>query len=102
MQLSSYTRALLDDIERRIAPETEEDFAAQWEQFWNSEYDGVLFRPVRKKTSLPGIEVKNVHINDAIDDLEMMLCDQLADLSGRLSGTGAALGVRANYGTGIV
>ena len=30
MELSSYTLALLDDIERRIDPETEEDYRAQW------------------------------------------------------------------------
>ena len=28
MKLSSYTKSLLDDIERRIDPETEEDFHA--------------------------------------------------------------------------
>ena len=102
MQLSTYTRALLDDIERRIDPETEEDLAAQWQRFWNGEHDGVLFHPKRKKTSRPGIEVKSVHINDAINDLEMMLCHQLAGLSSRLESTDIALGVRANYGTGIV
>lgn len=102
MQLSSYTRALLDDIERRIDPETEEDLAAQWARFWSGGFDGALFHPARKKTSLPGIEVKPVHINDALNDLELMLDDQLAGLSRRLSTPDIALGVRANYGTGIV
>ncbi|MBR6791385.1 MAG: hypothetical protein IKM31_11035 [Oscillospiraceae bacterium] len=102
MQLSSYTRALLDDIERRIDPDTEEDLAAQWQRFWNGEHDAVLFHPRRKKTSRPGIEVRKVHINDALNDLELMLDDQLANLSRRLETGDIALGVRANYGTGIV
>lgn len=102
MQLSSYTRALLDDIERRIDPETEEDFAAQWQRFWSDEHDGILFHPRRKKTSKPSVEVRKVHINDALNDLELMLCDQLAGLSRRLESEDIALGIRANYGTGTV
>lgn len=33
MNPSSYTKALLEDIERRIDPEVEEDYRAQWEAF---------------------------------------------------------------------
>ena len=32
MQLSAYTKALLDDIERRISPEVEDEFIGQWEK----------------------------------------------------------------------
>jgi len=102
MQLSAYTRALLDDIERRIDPETEEDFAAQWRTFWDGSYDRPVFSPARKKTSAPAVETRNICINDAIGDLGLMLDMQLADLSARLSSKNRALGIRANYGTGIM
>lgn len=102
MQLSDYTLALLDDIERRIDPEVEEDFAAQWRTFWDGKYDRPIFTPMRKKTNTPGVEVRNIHINDAIGDLSLMLDMQLADLSKRLSSANQALGIRSNYGTGIM
>ena len=101
MKFSDYTLALLDDIERRIDPDTEEDYRAQWKRFW---YDGVdipVFTPKRKKVSSPGVEIKNIAINDALSDYELMLDSELAGLSGRLSGN-ASLGIRANYGSAIM
>lgn len=102
IKLNDYTLSLLDDIEKRIDPETEEDYREQWRKFWYGEYDGVVFRPCRKKTSLPGVELKSVHINDAIKDFELMLDSELASLSKRLSSPAQSLGIRANYGTGIM
>lgn len=101
MKLSEYTLSLLDDIENRIDPETEEDYFAQWKHFWHGDADTTVFRARRKKSSTPDIEIKPVHINDALRDYELMLDMQLADLSARLSGS-ASLGIRANYGTGIM
>lgn len=102
MEFSPYTRALLEDIERRIDPATEEDFEAQWQAFWDGKTEGSFFLPTRRKTSCPGMDVRPIPINDALADRETMLCHQLADLSGRLASPHAALGVRANYGTGIM
>ena len=102
MRLSSYTRDLLNDLERRIDPATEEDYLIQWQDFWNGNCRDILFFPKRKKTSLPGISVRQVHINDALHDREQMLYMQLAELSHRLSVPHAPLGIRANYGTGIM
>ena len=102
MKLSDYTLALLADIERRIDPETEEDYREQWKNFWYNQTDVPVFRPERKKVSAPAIELKSFNINDCLKDWELMLDAQLGGVSGSLSNKGAALGIRANYGTGIM
>jgi len=102
MELSAYTLSLLDDIERRIDPDVEDNYRAQWEDFWNGNITEPCFSPKRNHISKPSIEVKNIHINDCLTNLEWMLDAQLADVSGRLSSTGTALGMRANYGSGIM
>ena len=102
MELTAYTQALLADIERRIDPETEEDFRAQWKNFWYCETDTAVFSPCRKKVSSPETHIKGIHINDALKDYELMLDAQLAGVSNSLNGGGGALGIRANYGTGIM
>lgn len=102
MELSAYTRALLEDLERRIDPDTEDDFYAQWANFWAGKHKGMTFQPVRKKRSAPGIELKSIHINDALNDYELMLDMQLAGASKQLNTTSDAPGIRSNYGTGIM
>ena len=102
MKLSEYTISLLDDIEKRIDPDTEEDFYNQWVEFWNGNSGVDVFRPRRVKTSMPGIELREIHINDALHDTELMLDFELASLSKKLSHPTSALGIRANYGTGIM
>jgi len=102
MKLSDYTIALLEDIEKRIDPETEEDYRTQWKNFWYAQGDTQVFKPCRKKVTAPGIELKRIHINDALNDLETMLDYELVALSQKLFSTTDALGIRANYGTGII
>ncbi len=102
MQLSAYTRSLLDDIERRISPETEEEFRGQWEQFWAGEHSDTVFSPKRKVLSAPSLEVKEILINDALTDYELMLDSELARVSRALQEGDGTLSIRANYGTGII
>jgi hypothetical protein len=102
MKLSEYTLALLDDIERRIDPDTEDDFLHQWEEFWRGENDSIIFKPCRKQAAPPAISLKDVHINDAIGDVNLMLDYELNSLSKKLSGCHESLGIRANWGTGIM
>ncbi len=102
IQLKPETIALLDDIESRIDPETEEDFAAQWRAFLYGQYGGEMFKPQRKKTSPPTVPIPAVNINDALADVETMLVHQLAGVSHALRSDSANLAVRANYGTGIL
>ena len=51
MQLSKKTIELLEDIERRIDPDAEEDFSRQWEDFLYDRTNDAIFTPVRKITS---------------------------------------------------
>ena len=102
MQLTDYTKRLLDDVERRIDAEAEDDFIAQWENFWDGKCEDIIFRPMRKKITAPGIELQNTHINDAVHDYELMLDMQMEGVSTALNSVSNALSIRADYGTGIM
>ena len=102
MELSAYTRDLLDDIERRISPEVEDDFVKQWETFWSGECGDVIFSPKRKEISAPGVSIRDININDALVDYDLMLASELARVSKALETGEGALAIRANYGTGII
>lgn len=102
MKLSEYTLSLLDDIERRISPETEDDYVRKWQDFYQGKCEEAIFVPRRKTTSVSSVAIKDININDAIDDYELMLDTQLAGISKALSSGKGALSMRANYGTGIM
>ncbi|MBE6593800.1 MAG: hypothetical protein E7642_07395 [Ruminococcaceae bacterium] len=102
MKLSDYTVSLLNDIERRIDPETEDGYYAQWENFWSGAVEDSVFTSCRAKTSSASVDLREVHINDTLHDLELMLISELVSLSKRLSSKSSPLGIRANYGTGII
>ena len=102
MELSKETLLLLEDIERRIDPETEEDLEKQWLDFTYGRFEGEIFCPNRKKLSVPSVEPPFININDAVKDYDLMLRGQLAGVSGALNGTHNTLCIRANYGTGIM
>ena len=54
MELSKETLLLLEDIERRIDPETEEDLEKQWLDFTYGRFDGdISARSVKKLRRLP-------------------------------------------------
>ena len=46
-ELSRDTVALLEDIEDRIDPDTEEQFEGQWRDFLFDRFEGELFCPTR-------------------------------------------------------
>ena len=96
------TLALLEDIERRIDPEVEEDFKAQWRTFLYGGFEGEIFTPRRKKLSPPAVAFPSVHINDAIEDLDLMMQAQLVGVSASLNHPALSPCLRANYGTGIL
>lgn len=102
IKISNKTRALLEDIESRIDPETEEDFLAQWRGFLDHKFTGEAFTARRRKTSVSQVPRVEVNINDAIEDDEQMLVSQLNIVSDALAGESGVLSVRSNYGTGIL
>ena len=102
MKLSNETIALLEDIERRIDPATEEEFVRDWRDFLENRFDGVIFNPERKKLSEPSFALPDIHINDAIGDYDLMLRAELTKISKALNHKRHNLAIRANYGTGIL
>ena len=102
-KLSVETLALLEDIEARIDPETEEDYKSQWRDFLFDRFEGDIFSPVRKKTSASSVNFPRVeNINDALQSYDNMLRQQLEGVSDALGKKRSNLCVRANYGTGIL
>ncbi len=102
MKLSDQTLRLLEDIERRIDPEAEEDFSRQWEDFLYDKSKDEIFTPKRRVRNTAGLTFPKININDAINDYECMLLSQLYNVSEQLESETLNLCVRANYGTGIM
>jgi len=102
MKLDQETILLLNDLEERIDPETEEDYRRQWKQFWGNPSGKEPFTPVRKKICTPRVEFPKININDAIGDYQLMLKHQLSEASKGLSSKSALPAMRANYGAGIL
>ncbi len=102
-KLSDETLTLLEDIESRIDPETEEDYVDQWRDFLFDRFGGDIFLPVRKKFSPSSVSFPRVeNINDALESYDCMLRQQLEGVSDALGKKKGNLVVRANYGTGIL
>lgn len=102
-KLSRDTATLLEDIENRIDAESEVDYENQWREFLFDRFCGEIFEPVRKKCSESQAQFTAVdNINDAVGDYDLMLRHQMQDVSLSLNKRNRGLGVRANYGTGIL
>ena len=100
--LEKQTVAILEDLERRLDSVMEDNLNAQWEAFLCDRFEGDLFTPQRTAVTQPGLSLPQIHINDAIGNVELMLLSQLADASWALSTRTANSCIRANYGTGIL
>ncbi|HON93001.1 MAG TPA: hypothetical protein PKZ07_15640 [Sedimentisphaerales bacterium] len=95
--------SLLKDLERRIDPQVEEQLLGQWKAFADGRLEKGVFSPKRPKTSPPGCEWPHVLVNDALEDPQAMVVQQLEMCSKSLAeGSGALLAVRCNYGTAIL
>ncbi len=102
IHLCSETTALLEDIEKRINPEVEEDLAFCWKEFLYDRFEGDIFIPHRKLISAPKVAHRDININDAVENYELMLASQMQVVSDMLSSHHSSLCIRANYGTGIL
>ena len=102
-QPSKTTLALLEDIERRIDPETEEDYARQWEDFLYDRFDGDIFMPQRKKRTPSSVPLPTINVNDTLEDYDLMLQSELIMLSNALNSPSRTAGVWVGgYGTGTL
>ena len=99
---SRTTLALLEDIERRIDPETEDDLKEQWKAFLYGSFSGDIFTPQRKKLTPPTVPFPSVHINDTLTDYDLMLIQQLIGVSAALNSPATIPCLRANYGSAIM
>lgn len=95
--------SLLKDLERRIDPQVEEQLLGQWKAFADGRLEKGVFSPKRPEASPPGFEWPHVLVNDALEDPQAMVVQQLEMCSRSLAeGSGALLAVRCNYGTAIL
>jgi hypothetical protein len=93
----------LRDLESRIDPEVEADNYRQWVDFLEGRCRAEVFTPTARKPSAPRVEWPGVSINQAIDDIDLMVLHQFQAISQTLEGgSGLRLNVRCNYGTGIL
>jgi len=94
----------LDDIERRIDVEEETAIYNAWKNFaFGLNPEGDVFEAPHRTARESSVEWKHVHINDAIEDEELMILSQLERCHKALSENGNTLMMmRPNYGVGIV
>ena len=93
----------LNDLEKRIHPETEETLEAEWRRFLAGKCPDQVFHPKRKQTAPPEIEWPKILINTALKDKELMLLRELSGVSAALAaGNGTILNIRCNYSTTIL
>ena len=64
--------ACLADLENRIDPHQETILLNDWADFARGRFDGQLFIPQRKTSSLPQVKWPEIRINQALADLETM------------------------------
>jgi len=96
-------RPFLDDLESRIDPAVEDQLWQDWTTFTMGEFTGDLFSPTRATKSAPTVQWPSVRVNQALNDYDCMLLQQLAGCSGTLAGgRGQLLNVRCNYGSSIL
>ncbi len=95
--------AWLEDLERRIDPGIEDALLAQWKGFHEGRSSEAVFSPRRARSFPSTLDWPIVPVNEALDNPDRMILQQLSMCSAELAvGSGAILGVRPNYGTGIL
>lgn len=93
----------LEDLELHLDCAIEDDLLAQWHRFWEGGTTEPLFSPRREQPVDGGLVWPAVNVNQALEDLDMMVLQQYAGCANAIrSGNGTVLNVRANYGVGIL
>lgn len=93
----------LEDLEQRLDPKQEERHFTAWKEFLDGELDRGVFSPPRREPAPPRIEWPTIVLNDALDDIDLMVLRELKQVSDVLAAGGpAVLNVRANYGVVIL
>lgn len=66
----------LEDLERRIQPDMEEELLMQWKQFIDGAWPEEIFAPRHRQRMPASIEWPEIHINDALEDFVLMAFNQ--------------------------
>ncbi len=94
---------LLEDLEQQIDEKQEAMHRRAWQGFLDDEVPNGIFTPPRRRISPARVEWPSININDALEDTNLMLLREFGAVSAALSsGSGDCLGVRSNFGTGII
>lgn len=98
-QLAPY----LDDLARRIDEHREATIDLAWRSFLRDAYDGRFFVPPFREPAPTAVDWPEIPLNEALHDPDRMVLRELTGLSRSLEQGGAAvLGVRCNFGVGIM
>lgn len=94
----------LERLEAAIDAGAEEDLREQWRNFSFGGFRGRIFSPRRRKRAEKGgFEWPRISVNAAFDDMDLMIIRELTGCwEAVTAGSGAAMCVRTNYGTGIL
>ena len=92
-----------EDIENRIDAETEDKLYSDWVCFAEGGWHEDFFAPIRPAKPSSITEWPKFNINDALNDYDLMLVNQLSICNMILQyGSGRLLFARSNYGVGIL
>lgn len=93
----------LDDLESRIIPAQEDRLWNQWKSFLDGGCTKGIFYPCRPQRLPSRLPWPDVGINETLADCDKMLYQHVRNCSLILEqGSGRMMGVRCNYGTGIL
>lgn len=94
----------LDDLSRRIDTDEEQRLQSAWRTFLDGKAaDDEVFVPPSRSPKPAKVTWPDVHINDALGDIDLMVLHQLSMVSRELAeGSNTVLNVRTNYGVSIM
>jgi len=93
----------LNDLQRRIDESREADRLRAWVEFLGGRCPTDEFLPPERPPAPPKVAWPRPRVNETLEDFDAMLLQQFRGVSDVLEHGGrGALGVRSNYGTGIV
>lgn len=93
----------LRDLEERIDPAAEERLEKNWLLFADGRWNMSFFRSNREQKIPSRMEWPDVHMNDALDDPDVMIYSELCRMNRQLAEGGPELlAFRSNYGSNIL
>ena len=93
----------LADLDRRLDDAQEQAIRDEWRLFLSDRWRHDTFKPSARKPAPPEVDWPCTHINDAVENIDLMVLSELSGVSHTLTcGGNGSLNVRSNFGTGIM